>query len=108
MTAPKPGDVRLWRMRKHLGEWTLKTADLIEAVRIVDSLTADGFPDGIQIQRYGGDDHGWYLVPADDLEVARNTEERVPRDECTFCDGTGLDDRDDGFYWCPVCGGDPG
>lgn len=70
MSRPEPGDIRLWRMRKHLGEWTLHTVDLAEAVAIADHVRLDGWPIAdLVVQRFDG--ATWVDVPVAELAAAR-------------------------------------
>lgn len=73
MTAPKPGDVRLLRMRKNLGEWTLRCPNLTEAVWIADedrkALAEWPSISPVKVQWFTAD--GWADVPEVDLEAAR-------------------------------------
>jgi hypothetical protein len=64
MSDPKLGDVRLWRMRTHLGEWELRCADLHEAVTVADTVNALAKdyrePIPITVQRF--ESGGWTEV----------------------------------------------
>ncbi|WP_280320090.1 hypothetical protein [Nocardia wallacei] len=77
MTAPKPGDVRLWRMRKHLGEWTLRCDNLAEAAEIAHQVNEveERYPDTDLVTVQWFTSEGWVDVPEADLEAARRAEQ---------------------------------